>query len=90
MCVLFSRRFSCSRQRFFLVGSESEVSVSYVVNTRVPTSIATMEEIDEILEGLPRDEGAHTRVLEWIERTAKDSTEELDDNQVAWNEQETG
>ena len=49
-----------------------------------------MEEIDEILESLPRDEGARRRVLEWIERTANDSTEELDDNQVAWSEQETG
>ena len=44
---------------------------------------------DEILEILPRD-GACRRVLEWIERTANDSTEELDDNQFAWSEQETG
>ena len=49
-----------------------------------------MEERDEILENLPRDEGARRRVLEGIERTANDSTEELDNNQVAWSEQETG
>ena len=48
-----------------------------------------MEEIDKILERLPRDEGARRRVLEWIERTANDSTEELDDKHVAWSEQET-
>ena len=36
-----------------------------------------------------RDEGARRRVLEWIERTANDSTEELDDKHVAWSEQET-
>ena len=47
-----------------------------------------MEEIDKILESLPRDEGARRRVLEWIERTANDSTEELDDKHVAWSEQE--
>ena len=48
-----------------------------------------MEELDEILESLPRDEGARRRVLGWIEQTANDSTEERDDNQVAWSEQET-
>ena len=49
-----------------------------------------MEEIDKILESLLRDEGVCRRMLEWIERTANDSTEELYDNQVAWSEQETG
>ena len=49
-----------------------------------------MEEIDEILESLLKDEGARRRVLEWIERTAKDSTKGLNDSQVAWSEQETG
>ena len=47
-----------------------------------------MEVRDDILESLLRD-GARRRVLEWIERTANGSTEELD-NQVAWSEQETG
>ena len=56
-----------------------------------PTSfdLYTMEEIDEILESLPKDEGARRRVLEWIEQTANESTEERDDNQLAWSEQET-
>ena len=48
-----------------------------------------MEEIDKILESLLRDERVRRWVLEWIERTANDSTEELDDNHVAWSEQET-
>ena len=78
--------FSCLRQQFFLVGSESEL-FSFLRGQHTRCNLYTMEEIDEILESLPRDEGARRRVFE---RTANDSTEELDDNQVAWNEQETG
>ena len=48
-----------------------------------------MEVIDKILESLPRD-GACRCMLEWIERTANDSTEELDNTQVTWSDQETG
>ena len=47
-------------------------------------------EIDEILESLPRDEGARRRMLERIERSANDATGELDHNQGTWSDQETG
>ena len=89
MCAPFSRLFSCPRQQFFLVGSEGEL-FSFLRGQHVRCNLYTMEEIDKILESLPRDEGACRRVLEWIEQMANDSTEELDNSQVAWNEQETG
>ena len=66
MCALFSRLFSCSQQQFFLVGCESKL-FSFLHGQRERCNLYTMEEIDEILESLPTDEGARRHMLEWIE-----------------------
>ena len=47
-----------------------------------------MEELNDTLESLPRDEGAHRRVMEWIEWMADEVRQELKDNQATWSEQE--